>query len=537
MGINDNIAGPGKSFTLANKKHQRETVHAIYSVKENYKKTNIIGEFRSEPIGKVKISHYINKIRIKENYEKPNIIGEFRFEPISKVKISHHISKIRTSSGDVAITTDLLSPANSAEPARVMVSTDDRKQIMIDNCNIGTGSGTKIAKFQDPLKICTLFICIYFTTCGSEYFREKIKERWRDLRREPSTAEQSWLILHPRRSAWSNSREFHKVSIVRDIVGYKPRINNMNDAKCMDTYLKRALESELVMTTLGPDIDYLPVQAPLLDYLTEGSTGWKYPRLQELRKFQQKRSLTYSVLEDIEVRKIICGISSADEIQKFHEWTKKKHLESQDTFNSCIISMDVEEFKASYYDVMRMAGKVVISRESQPFQRHLNDRPVSRLMKDCWKQTPGKIMFGNKLTWCAIISLPYQRNRYGEYIIERIRVQPRLLEVLRDPPTCTGVGVRRDVVEIEDFYTLLSGESVELNSFVDLASMSEAAGYKLRARNMTLLGVQVVGAVLNKLSLLETISGDCLGLIFFLVSRCTELETLDLVISVIPYWP
>ena len=58
--------------------------------------------------------------------------------------------------------------------------------------------------------------------------------------------------------------------------------------------------------------------------------------------------------------------------------------------------------------------------------------------------------------------------------------------------------VRRDVVEIEDFYTMLSRESVELNGFVDLASMSAAAGYKLQARNMTALEVQVIGTVLNK---------------------------------------
>ena len=63
----------------------------------------------------------------------------------------------------------------------------------------------------------------------------------------PSTVGQSWLIPHPSRSAWSDSREFHKVSLVREIIGYKPRINNKNDAKCMDTYLKRAPESELVM--------------------------------------------------------------------------------------------------------------------------------------------------------------------------------------------------------------------------------------------------------------------------------------------------
>ena len=73
----------------------------------------------------------------------------------------------------------------------------------------------------------------------------------------------------------------------------------------MDTYLKRVPESELFMTKLGSEKDYLPVQAPLLDYLTvetEGPTGWKYPKLQELRRFQQKRGSTYSVLEDVEER-------------------------------------------------------------------------------------------------------------------------------------------------------------------------------------------------------------------------------------------
>ena len=49
----------------------------------------------------------------------------------------------------------------------------------------------------------------------------------------------------------------------------------------MNSYLLVAPESELVMTKLGPVKDYLPVEAPLLDYLTvetQELTGWKYPR-------------------------------------------------------------------------------------------------------------------------------------------------------------------------------------------------------------------------------------------------------------------
>ena len=72
------------------------------------------------------------------------------------------------------------------------------------------------------------------------------------------------------------------------------------------------------------------------------------------------------------------------------------------------------------------------------------------------------------------------------------------MEVLRDLPVCTGVGVRRDVVGIEEFYTILSGKTLELNGFIDLSAMAGAAGYRFRARNLTALGVQVLGTVLNK---------------------------------------
>ena len=109
-------------------------------------------------------------------------------------------------------------------------------------------------------------------------------------------------------------------------------------------------------------------------------------------------------------------------------------------------------------------------------------------------------------------------------MVDRIRVQPQLLEVLRDLPTCTRVGVRRNVVGIEEFYTLISGEDVELNGFVDLSAVSAAEGFKLRARNMTALGVQVVGTVLNKTVSTGDDFGVFLGLISPPVSRSTELE-------------
>ena len=108
------------------------------------------------------------------------------------------------------------------------------------------------------------------------------------------------------------------------------------------------------------------------------------------------------------MREIICGISTQDEIEKFHEWITEKHLKNQDKFDSGVLSMDVEDVKASYYDVMRMSGELVISDPgTQISKSKIDDRPDPGIREDGWKQTPGKIMFGDSLTWTGIISLPY----------------------------------------------------------------------------------------------------------------------------------
>ena len=142
----------------------------------------------------------------------------------------------------------------------------------------------------------TDIIYVYVSTLGAGGFRRTIKKRWEKLRKKPSTLVQTWLILQPDRKAWGDSCEFKKVSLVSQVMGYKPKINTKSDAKCMKIYLLESPKSELVITKIGNMQDYLPLDAPLLNYLateSEGSAEWKFPRLQELRKFQEKRGLNY----------------------------------------------------------------------------------------------------------------------------------------------------------------------------------------------------------------------------------------------------
>ena len=72
---------------------------------------------------------------------------------------------------------------------------------------------------------------LYFRTSGAEDFQIIIKRWWEKLRGEPLTTEQGWLIPQPDRNTWGDSRDFNKVMLVSQIIGYRPRINTKSDAK------------------------------------------------------------------------------------------------------------------------------------------------------------------------------------------------------------------------------------------------------------------------------------------------------------------
>ena len=71
---------------------------------------------------------------------------------------------------------------------------------------------------------------LYFSTLGAEEFQTTVERRWEEERSKPSNPEQTWLIPQPSRKSWGDTRDFNKVFLVSQIIGYKPRINNKNEA-------------------------------------------------------------------------------------------------------------------------------------------------------------------------------------------------------------------------------------------------------------------------------------------------------------------
>ena len=342
---------------------------------------------------------------------------------------------------------------------------------------------------------------LYFRLLKTADLERRVKRRLEQQRSREATRSMSMLIVQDGEKVWGEKRIGNKIDMLAQIAGYKHKINTGGDQKCMHRYLTRVSKFGLDMPTMLNLKQFLPADAPLLVHLVNDAKkpeGWKYPRLKDLKKYQSNRGLNLGMLKEIEVRELVCGVSLEEEIVATRDWISKMHEMDQSLFGSQVISIDVEDVKVTYYDTLRMPGKLDIKSERAVIRTHLEKKIIHGLTKDIWKQVPGKIMFGNGISWTCLISLDLKLSEQGEYKLEKMEVQDGILELLGDLPVSSGLAIRRDVGGVEEFYSLISGVEVRLErGFIDLTSLAILAGYKFH-KNMTAMGVQVTGTLLNK---------------------------------------
>ena len=118
------------------------------------------------------------------------------------------------------------------------------------------------------------------------------------------------------------------------------------------------------------------------------------------------------------------------------------HEIDQGSFGSQVISLDVENVKVTYYDTLRMAGKLSIMPERPVIRTHLDKEIIHGLTKDVWKQVPEKILFGIGISWTCLISLDLKMTEEGDYLLEKMVVQKGILKLLRDLPVSSGLAIR-----------------------------------------------------------------------------------------------
>ena len=342
----------------------------------------------------------------------------------------------------------------------------------------------------------------FFRILMTKDFVEAIKRKTTEERSKDYVDSMRMLIPQPELKVWGERRAGNKTDMIAQIVGYRPRINSGRDTACMQLYLNRVSKSDLDQPRFMKTEDYLPAGAPLLDFLVEESLqvgGWKYPKLDDLRSYQHNRGLSLRMLEQMDVRELVCGVSSRTEILEVSNWVRNMHMLDQERFGTKVISLDVEDVKVTFYDTLRMAGKIQIPGGSSVLRSRVESELIYGFPKDDWRQIPGKIMFGNGISWTCLISLNLEHDDRYRYIVKKMEVQSEILDLIRDLPVAAGLAIRRDLQGVEEFYSLISGEELVFgNGFVDLTTLAILAGYKLQARNMTAMGVQVMGTLLNK---------------------------------------
>ena len=123
------------------------------------------------------------------------------------------------------------------------------------------------------------------------------------------------------------------------------------------------------------------------------------------------------------------------------------------TFGSRVISMVVEDVKTTFYDTLRMTGKLEICSGRFVLQTQVESEVIYRFGKDGWRQIPGKIMIGNGISWVCIISLDLSKTNRDEYILEKMTVQSEVLDLLCCLSVSAGLGVQRDVQGVQEFYS------------------------------------------------------------------------------------
>ena len=85
----------------------------------------------------------------------------------------------------------------------------------------------------------------------------------------------------------------------------------------------------------------------------------------------------------------------------------------------------------------------------------------------------------------------------GKPLIQKIRIQQELVDLLNKLPVCMGVGIREVTSSIEEFYGILSRSLISIRS-VDLEVIAHIAGWQLRGFSMKSMGVQALGTILNR---------------------------------------
>ena len=201
----------------------------------------------------------------------------------------------------------------------------------------------------------------------------------------------------------------------------------------MTAFLDSVIVNKVQNPGLTPFEEFLPRSAPLVDFLSIGlhsGAGWKYPSANMIHAIQKNQGLSFQMLKEVEVKEIIAGVSSPEDILEIKRWMQEQYATDQAILPTRVVSMDVEEICVTHYDWMKMMGELPMTTRSELLKTTLAKDQISGFNDDKWKQLPSLIMIGNGTSWALMISLDLEVVLQYNFRFKKMRIQMELLDLL-----------------------------------------------------------------------------------------------------------
>ena len=297
-----------------------------------------------------------------------------------------------------------------------------------------------------------------------------------------------------------------KHSIAERIAGEKrAKTGPDRDANFNNEFMQIAVDHG---SFLDPElVDFklmLPNGATLLDFLSldaERDDGWDYPSAQEVKKWRDNRSLSYEWKRDVGVKEFIIGVSGDMDLCDVGSWFTYNHAKDQGNMPTGVVSLNVECIDITYFDLLRITSEAYHGVEfplSAVLQQAKDlDQDIFQGKVDKWIKFPAKVMVGS-YDWCIVLSFDikwvdecYTFNSQG--------IPTGILDLLTDFPVVTGIGIREDVLMIEEIYSMIAGEPVTMQGFLELGTLATLAGWQLKNKDVTAMSIVTLGCTMNEL--------------------------------------
>ena len=154
-------------------------------------------------------------------------------------------------------------------------------------------------------------------TVSTEWMESDARKRMEEIRMLPVETHQQFLVPPTDDWSWGKNLIYNKDSLVKLVA---EKIVKRKDKVNMDNFVKNSATDKIQIPNEPEDRrKFNPVEIPLLDMLAidkDRVDSWDVPSRQYITQLQANRGLGFNILDRVEVREIVVGVTSPEKLKE-----------------------------------------------------------------------------------------------------------------------------------------------------------------------------------------------------------------------------